>query len=258
MPKLDPKQWRPLFDAIYEMNTARDHADFVTGTLAALNRLISADLCHVHVIDRATGRILHQTHPANPFRPDEIAYYVAHPREHPLLAHFDRTGDKHARRLSDVAKLAQFRRTDFYRHCLRRLDIRRSLVLPIAINATTIAALVFERQGSRRDFTKRHCALLDAFAPHFRLAWRNHADPWREHAEPKPSVRERLRQLGLTPREADVLYWMIEGKQNREIATILGRSLETIHQHVASVVRKLGQENRHAATVYVLRRLARV
>jgi DNA-binding CsgD family transcriptional regulator len=131
-------------------------------------------------------------------------------------------------------------------------------VLPIAINATTIAALVFERQGSRRDFTKRHCALLDAFAPHFRLAWRNHADPWREHAEPKPSVRERLRQLGLTPREADVLYWMIEGKQNREIATILGRSLETIHQHVASVVRKLGQENRHAATVYVLRRLARV
>lgn len=256
MQRINPRQWRPLFDAVYEMNTARDHADFVTGVLAALSRLIPADLCHVHVLDRATGRILHQTHPANPFTPEEVAYYVVHPREHPLLTHFENSGDKHARRYSDVVSLQALRRTDFFRHCLQRLDIRRSLVLPITINAATIAALSCERRGPRRDFTKRHCALLDAFAPHFRLAWKKHTDPWREKTKSEPSARDRLRRLGLTPREADVLYWMTEGKQNREITTILGLSLATVQQHVASIIRKLGQENRHAATVYVLRRLA--
>jgi DNA-binding NarL/FixJ family response regulator len=68
-------------------------------------------------------------------------------------------------------------------------------------------------------------------------------------------ARERLLSLGLTTREADVLYWMTEGKQNREIATILGRSLDTVQEHVANILKKLGQENRHAATVFALRKL---
>ena len=68
-----------------------------------------------------------------------------------------------------------------------------------------------------------------------------------------PSARERLQEFGLTPREADVLFWMTEGKQNREIATILGRSLQTVQEHVGNLLRKLDQENRHAATVFALR-----
>ena len=46
---------------------------------------------------------------------------------------------------------------------------------------------------------------------------------------------------------------MTEGKQNREIATILGRSLQTVQEHVGNLLRKLDQENRHAATVFALR-----
>jgi DNA-binding CsgD family transcriptional regulator len=69
-------------------------------------------------------------------------------------------------------------------------------------------------------------------------------------------VRVRFQKLGLTVREADVLFWMTEGKQNPEIAIILGLSLGTVQEHVGNLVRKLGQENRHAATVFALRSIA--
>ncbi len=237
------------------MNTARDHADFISSALAGISRLIPADVCHIHVIDRTSGRIVHQAFPENPFTPEEIAYYIAHPEQNAFVRYVDRTGDTRARRLSDVTDPVRYRRTEFYRRCLQRAGLRHSLVLPLTLNKTTIAGFVFDRR--RRDFTQRHCALLDAFAPHFRLAWTRHRDPWRIAEHPAASARERLRALGLTPREADVLFWMTEGKQNREIATIVGRSLGTIQEHVGNIVRKLDQENRHAATVFALRHLSR-
>jgi DNA-binding CsgD family transcriptional regulator len=52
------------------------------------------------------------------------------------------------------------------------------------------------------------------------------------------------RGFGLTPREADVLFWISEAKTNPEIAAITGVSLRTIHKHVEHLFAKLGVENR--------------
>ncbi len=245
------RQLRPLIDAIYEMNIAGTHSDFATAVTSGLGRLIPADVCHLHVVDRATGRILHQAYPANPYTPEEIAYYISHPGDNAFVTYFERTGDTRARRLSDVTDPAAYRRTEFFRRCLARLDFHHSLVLTVGIDAHTIAALAFDRR--RRDFSPRHCALLDAFAPHFRLAWSRHRDPWERADKPGLDARERLLRLGLTLREADVLHWVTEGKQNREIATILSLSLGTVQEYVGNILRKLGIENRHQLTVYVLR-----
>ncbi len=246
---------RPLFDAVYEMNTAHDHADFASAVLAAMSRMIPADFCHIHVVDRASGRILQHNLPVVPFNAEEIAYYGAHPQENALVAYYHRTGETRARRLSDVVNLREYRRTDFYRRCLSRLGINHTLALPVTVDAHTVAALAFDRR--RTNFTVRHRALLDAFSPHFLLAWKRHEKPWHETAPAQPTARQKLLSLGLTPREAEVLFWMTEGKQNREIATILGRSIQTMQEHVGNLVRKLGQENRHAATVFALGRLGR-
>ncbi len=53
--------------------------------------------------------------------------------------------------------------------------------------------------------------------------------------------------LGLTPREAEVLYWIAQGKANPDVATILGASVRTVHKHVENIFRKLGCETRAAA-----------
>lgn len=58
--------------------------------------------------------------------------------------------------------------------------------------------------------------------------------------------------LGLTPREAEVLYWIAQGKSNPDIATILGASVRTVHKHVEHIFQKLGLETRNAAALSAL------
>lgn len=67
--------------------------------------------------------------------------------------------------------------------------------------------------------------------------------------EPKP---EQLEPLGLTPREAEVLFWVAQGKTNPEIATILGIGLTTVKKHLEATFAKLGVENRTSAAAMAL------
>jgi DNA-binding NarL/FixJ family response regulator len=56
-----------------------------------------------------------------------------------------------------------------------------------------------------------------------------------------------LLALGLTAREAEVLYWITEGKTNPEIAIILDSSINTVKKHANNLFTKLGVETRTAA-----------
>lgn len=60
-------------------------------------------------------------------------------------------------------------------------------------------------------------------------------------------------QLGLTPREAEVLLWVGRGKSNRDIGDILGLSPRTVNKHLESIYSKLGIENRAAAAAVAMR-----
>ncbi len=56
-----------------------------------------------------------------------------------------------------------------------------------------------------------------------------------------------VRTLGLTQRESEVLYWVVQGKTNRDIGDILGASPATVKKHLERVYEKLGVETRTAA-----------
>ncbi|MCH4092350.1 response regulator transcription factor [Acetobacter sp.] len=62
-------------------------------------------------------------------------------------------------------------------------------------------------------------------------------------------------KLGLTVREAEVLFWVAKGKTNRDIAEILSISHRTVNKHLEQVYIKIGVENRAAATARVLQAL---
>ena len=59
----------------------------------------------------------------------------------------------------------------------------------------------------------------------------------------------------LTAREAEVLYWVVQGKTNRDIGEILGTSPRTVHKHLEHVFGKLGVETRTAAAGLALKRV---
>ena len=59
----------------------------------------------------------------------------------------------------------------------------------------------------------------------------------------------------LTAREAEVLYWVIKGKTNRDIGEILGSSPATAKKHLERVYVKLGVETRTAAAGMAMSRI---
>lgn len=67
-----------------------------------------------------------------------------------------------------------------------------------------------------------------------------------EHAPPGPAA---LCALGLTPRQAEVAYWVAQGKTNPEIALILDASPRTIDKHMERILERLGLENRGSLIV---------
>jgi len=72
-----------------------------------------------------------------------------------------------------------------------------------------------------------------------------------EFKSPRP-----LETLGLTPREAEILFWVAQGKTNFEIGTILQISPATAKKHLENIYGKLGTENRASATLRALETLA--
>jgi DNA-binding NarL/FixJ family response regulator len=58
--------------------------------------------------------------------------------------------------------------------------------------------------------------------------------------------------LDLTPRVAETLLWLSQGKTNADIATILGNSESTVKKHVLEIFERLGVETRGAAALRAL------
>ncbi|MDQ7744803.1 response regulator transcription factor [Hydrogenophaga pseudoflava] len=70
------------------------------------------------------------------------------------------------------------------------------------------------------------------------------------------AVLEALAQaFGLTAREAEVLYWVVKGKINRDIGDILGSSPATVKKHLERIHAKLGVETRTAAAAMAINRV---
>lgn len=87
----------------------------------------------------------------------------------------------------------------------------------------------------------------------------SHADfeVWLNHQ--LDSVRRSYSEPGspfhpLSVREMEVLTLVVKGKSNKEIAALLGISHQTVKNHITSILRKFGVEDRTQAVVYALKR----
>jgi len=75
----------------------------------------------------------------------------------------------------------------------------------------------------------------------------------REHAQDSDFQTNTvpLAELGLTPRQTDVLALLLKGQPNKLIARELNVSVETVKDHVAAVLRALGVSSRTQAVLAV-------
>ena len=66
---------------------------------------------------------------------------------------------------------------------------------------------------------------------------------------PASSLPSSVKEIGLTPRQADVLMLLAEGRSTKDIARRLNLGVGTIKVHLAGVYRALGAQNRMEAVV---------
>lgn len=74
---------------------------------------------------------------------------------------------------------------------------------------------------------------------------------------PRETKPADLESMGLTPREAEILFWVTQGKTNPETGEIVGVHLSTVKKHLESIFQKLGVETRTAAATTALEHLAK-
>ena len=65
---------------------------------------------------------------------------------------------------------------------------------------------------------------------------------------------EKASYNGLTPREREILRYIAEGKQNREIGDLLSISVRTVQAHRTNLMDKLGAHDRTELVKYAIRR----
>ena len=60
----------------------------------------------------------------------------------------------------------------------------------------------------------------------------------------KSQSKKEEEQINLTKREREILFYLLSGKTNKEVAIILKISLNTVNNHVANIYDKSGVKNR--------------
>lgn len=155
--------------------------------------------------------------------------------EHPVVAYMVRTGDRSAARISDRTSQRAFERLPLYQERFRPIGARHQLLAGIGQRGPVPTGIGFARE--RRDFGERELTLLELLRPHLettyrRLRLRNELD------------EARLRALGLTAREGEILALVARGRRNAEIARTLVVSVRTVEKHLEQLYRKLGVSSR--------------
>lgn len=127
---------------------------------------------------------------------------------------------------------------------------------------TDVICLTISR--SLPTMSHRDQSLLTLIRPHLIQAYHNAIAYTQLQAQLdlQPTARsvdllsiESIRSIGLTQREAQVLWWIAQDKSNCEIAKILECSLGTIKKHLEHIYNKLQVQSRTAAVLSAMGKL---
>lgn len=100
--------------------------------------------------------------------------------------------------------------------------------------------------GKKVETDQRTAAILKCIAPHY-------AEALRSIFHEKLRNRKKNRHYKLTPRELEVLKWIMDGKSTWDISIIFGRSERVIKWHVSNIIQKLCAQNRTHAVAIAMR-----
>jgi DNA-binding CsgD family transcriptional regulator len=172
---------------------------------------------------------------------------------HPVVPAY-KEGRRGAIRVTDCISQRRFQDTPHCRELLLPVGLRYQTVVTLDVPGK-IAGMTVNRD---KDFTEKEVRFLQLIAPQIALAHQNaqaFATLRQAAAARTIPAPEDFERIGLTPREGEVLHWVIQGKRDKEVADILSTRPRTIHSHLRSILRKLNTETRTGAALEGFERL---
>ncbi len=170
--------------------------------------------------------------------------------------------------LSDIASREKVESLDLYHDYYRILSVADDLSANFGNLSHRVCLAVLR---GRRGFSDQDRAILSALLPQMERAYRYaraldslriRARKGKEAALVASDAAEFLPEQGATPRslcvlglserEAEVLYWVAAGKSSPVISMILGIRHDTVRAHLKRIFTKLGVENRLSAALRAL------
>jgi DNA-binding CsgD family transcriptional regulator len=170
--------------------------------------------------------------------------------------------------LSDVASRQKIESLDLSHDYYRILGVADDLSVNFGHLGHRVCLAVLR---GRRGFSDQDRTILEVLRPHMERAYRYSRllESLRTSArrgtkaatqaldgvgivENQEGNARPLRTLGLSEREAEVLYWVAAGKSSPVIGTILGIRPDTVRAHLKKIFAKLGVENRLSAALRAL------
>lgn len=228
-----------LLELVHDGAAADGQEPFPPQVLQALSRLIPSDACVGY----------QEADVAGTFRVVELVEVIGEPIAPAAQAAYDTVGlqnpmhcrvqarTHHALRLSDLLTRDQRRTLAWDALVWRVHGIDDSLRVWLPAAPGRSRSVYVERSG--KNYTDRELTLFALLRPHLVRMQRNAEARRRFHAHKE-----------LTPREAEVLGWIAEGRTNAEIGRLLFISAHTVRKHVEHIFEKLDVHTRTAAARY--------
>ena len=250
---------RALNESVLQLNSEDDPHTLPHRLSLALGTLLSFDFAAVECFGRAgwKGRLLDESRGLIEKHFDAFLRLAA---THPLFPAFLSGVLSHKSfRLSDVISRRDLQALEISDHFLRPMSVDVQMAVSVPLSQGAADVLILSRQG--KDFSIREKERLTAFLPHIILARRRSLlcsavcyESFPENAlETEHFFLHLQERFGLSRRESEVIWWMVLGKSDRDIADICQISCRTVGKHCENIYRKLGVECRTAAVSLVLR-----
>jgi DNA-binding CsgD family transcriptional regulator len=175
---------------------------------------------------------------------------------HPLPRHYQLTGDRRPRAVTDIVDRRTWRRSPAYAILHETVGATRHIAIPLSPAGTGgLRALIVHRDG--RDFTDRERAYVHRLQPLLTGLDRHIAElrGWRRTVAELPgsatdrAATDQADDCRLTPRELTVLHLLGQGLTAEAAARRLGISGRTVHKHAGSIYKKLRATDRLGAVL---------
>jgi DNA-binding CsgD family transcriptional regulator len=249
---LGPSDYEAVLGFLRQLYGVERLEAFPRRALAGLSRLIESDILTYNEIDPRRQRAHMIDQPAGVIDAAQVATFERHAHQHPLIAHYARTRESQPRKISDFLSLSEFRSLSLHYEFFRPLSVNYQMAVTIPSAPQLVIGIALNR--SRRDFSERDRAVLEAIRPHLAQAYRNAAERTALGARAEAAERALWSSpaaalASLTRREHDVLVLVADGKTNQQIADHLSLSSRTVQKHLEHVYDKLAVRTRTAAAM---------